>query len=265
MSGLRLEIPDDHDYPAADYMIIWLDDHIGQPDQYEVMKKAFTSNIDSRHQTVTNLTNKDYTYLIGAQNPTHIELADIPMLLLAFDNPLTCYDAFEENKDRRIYFITSGTLGKHIIPRLIENHTHLFKDPITKKPYSSMYIFCGNTAHHMDWLMDYVEHLQTFNHEKDLLTRLIRDVAMNFIEQSEYSLKQALARYKQSKKVLNRYLQMNEPCRKDLEHVERRIAAIEKIINPNKSDAYAQTDDISDNTTNDNEEVEDLRLSEACS
>ncbi|CAF1151351.1 unnamed protein product [Adineta ricciae] len=264
MAELRLEIPDDHDYPAADYMIIWLDDHIGQRGQYELMKKAFSSNIDSRHQTTTDLTDEDYTFLIGAQNPTCIKFAEIPMLLLAFDNLVTCYDAFERNKDRHIYFITSGTLGKHIIPRLIENHAHLFKDPITQEPYSSIYIFCGNSAYHMDWLMDYVEHLQIFNHEKDLLARLTRDVAMNFIQQSEYFLKKALGRYKQSKKVLNRYLQMDRPCKKDLEHVERRIAAIEKMINPKTADASAQTDDIFDNTTNDNEEVEYLRLSEAC-
>ncbi|UJR23015.1 hypothetical protein I4U23_026041 [Adineta vaga] len=265
MAELRLEIPDDHDYPAPDHMIIWLDDHIGKPNEYKKIKSAFSSNIDPRHQTWTTLTDPDYEKLVQENNAKSVRFADIPMLLLTCDNIIKCYEAFEANKDRHIYFITSGTLGKFIIPRLIERHQQLFKDPITKKPYSSIYIFCGYTVHHYEWLVDFRDHVQVFDHEDILLARLTHDVAQNFVEQGEYCINESLARFQRSKKVLNRYLAMGEVCASDLEHVEKMIANVERILKPNIANPHVEDSIIVDNIIQQNNDDDNVQVSQATS
>jgi hypothetical protein len=44
-------LPIDLDYGAPNHIIIWLDDHIGDPTKYIELKKSFSSSIDPRSQT----------------------------------------------------------------------------------------------------------------------------------------------------------------------------------------------------------------------
>ncbi|CAF3035508.1 unnamed protein product [Rotaria sp. Silwood2] len=150
MTEAGIQIPEDYDYPISDHLIIWLDAYIGRSNEYKKLKQTFTSNMDPRSQTWTMLTDPDYDNLLHVNTPTPVHFAGVPFLLLTFDDPTRCYESFEQNKDKLIYFITSGIMGKEIVPKLIANYEQLFKDPITRKIYYSIYIFCGNTKYHMD-------------------------------------------------------------------------------------------------------------------
>jgi hypothetical protein len=212
MAEVNMEAPYDHDYPSLDHIIIWLDDYIGKVGEYQKLKKAFASNLDPRSQTWTSLTDPDFDNLLRSGELMPVRFAGVPFHLLAFDNPIRCYEAFERYKDKHIYFITSGTLGKYIVPMLIENYRQLFIDPVTQNSYRSIYIFCGHTESHYDWLYDIREYLEVFNHEADLLTRMTGDVADYLIKQGERHLQNALCRYQWSKKALDQFRKMGENC-----------------------------------------------------
>lgn len=123
--------PIDHDYPPLEHVIIWLDPHIGKLGECQQLKKAFASYLDPRSQTWTRLTDRDEENLIRFGDLISIQFAGIPFHLLAFDDPHECYEAFERHRNKHIYFITSGTMGEHIIPTLVEHHPELFTDSVT--------------------------------------------------------------------------------------------------------------------------------------
>jgi len=265
MAEANMEIPEDHDYPTLDHMIIWLDDHIGKAGEYQRLKNAFASNLDPRCQTWTMLTDPEIDNLLRTGEAIPVRFAGVLFHLLAFDNPIRCYHAFERYKDKHIYFITSGTLGKYIVPMLIENYKQLFIDPITKRSYYSIYIFCGNTEYHYEWLFDALEYAQTFNHEADLLTRMTGDVANYFVKQGERNLQNALLRYQWAKKVFDQFTKMGENCTSELRNVERRTADIESILTPQVSNPHVNRNNVTENNNNENNDDNEERSSQACS
>ncbi|CAF1106026.1 unnamed protein product [Rotaria sp. Silwood1] len=264
MVEAEIQIPENYDYPTPGHLIIWLDTHIGRPNECKKLKEAFASNMDPRNQTWTMLTDPDYDNLLRSNEARPVHFAGVPFLLLAFDDLTRCYESFEQNKDKHIYFITSGTMGKDIIPRLIANYEQLFKDPITNNSYYSIYIFCGNTEYHLDWLYEVRGYVQVFNHEADLLARMTRDVADYFVEQGRHCLQNALLRYKWSKKLFTQYSKMGEICRQNMQDVEKMMADIEKILQPHISNPHVDGNNLNENNYNDDDD-NDERPSEPCS
>ena len=252
MAEADIQPPEDHDHPPLDHIIIWLDTHIGKPGECQKLKQAFSSTLDPRHQTWTRLADQDFDNLLRSGDIVPVRFAGIPFHLLAFDDPHRCYEAFERYRDKHIYFITSGTMGEHIIPMLVTNHRELFVDPITDTSYYSIYVFCGNTEYHYEWLFDVLEYVQTFNHEADLLARMTRDVAVYCVQQGERHLENALRRYQWSKKVFGQYKILGGKCTKDMENVEKRTAQIETIIRPRIANPH-----VVENNPAVNEQIED--------
>jgi hypothetical protein len=254
MAEANMEIPLDHDYPSLDHIIIWLDLHIGKPGECKRLKKAFASHLDPRSQTYTRLTDQDFDNLLRTGDIVPVHFAGIPFHLLAFDNPYKCYEAFERHRDKHIYFITSGSMGEHIVPVLVAHHRELFVDPITQNPYHSIYIFCGNIGYHYNWLYDVIDYAQAFTHEADLLARMTRDVADYCVEQGERHLRNALLRYQWSKKVFEQYKKLGENCTKEMRNVEQRTAEIESILTPQISNPHVIENNLIDNEVNDDEQ-----------
>jgi hypothetical protein len=260
MAEANTEIPADYDYGSLKHIIIWLDIHIGKAGECQLLKKAFSSNLDPRTQIPTMLTDRDLDIILRSSEVVPIRFAGIPFHFLAFDDPYRCYEAFERHRDKHIYFITSGTMGEHVVPMLIQNHVQLFVDPITNTPYCSIYIFCGNIEYHSRWISDIYEYVQAFDHEADLLARMTRDVAEYFVQQGERQLEVALRHYQWSKKVFDRYTKMGQICRRELANVEKRTADIEAILrprihNPPDVENYVIENQINQNNDDDDSET----------
>ena len=142
---------------------IWLDTHIGIMGEYKQLKEQFQSNLRP----------------VGAMPPNNI-------------NELICY--FEENvapiefvsesddalaliqnqTDKRIKFISSGTLGQPLIPQIIARYTYV----------DYFYIFCGYVRGLRRWTLEreYDECMQILDHEKDLLLHVVRDASNDIIK-----------------------------------------------------------------------------------
>jgi hypothetical protein len=219
------------DREKPNHMIFWLDVTIGNPNEYVHLKKAFRSNTDPSCETFTMLTDKDYDAIIATGDAVPVTFEGVEFLLQAFNNEDACLEAFKQNEDacrealkqnedKRIFFITSGSLGRSIVPKIIERYRHIFTDPITDKPYASVYVFCHNIEYHMEWGMNYLEYVQMFNFDSALLARMTRDIAEYFIERGkrirqDNDLEGALQRLNWAKKLWYQYDKMQQKFETD--------------------------------------------------
>lgn len=205
--------PSDYDPEKPNHIIFWLDVTIGKPNEYKHLKQAFGSNTDPRCETWTMLNDGDYINMIADNIAVPVTFGGVQFLLYAFDNEKDCLNAFEKHQDKRIFFITSGSLGQSIIPKVIEQYRHVFTDRITDKAYSSIYIFCHNIELHMHWVMDYVDYVQMFNFDSEVLERMTRDIADYFVERGkrlrqDNDLEGALQRLYWAKRLWYQYQKM---------------------------------------------------------
>jgi hypothetical protein len=218
--------PKDPDREKPNHMIFWLDVTIGNPKEYVHLKKAFGSNTDPSCENFTMLTDKDYDVMIATGDAVPVKFEGVEFLLQAFNNEDACLEAFrqnedacrealKQNEDKRIFFITSGTLGRSIVPKIIERYRPIFTDRITNKAYASVYVFCHNIEWQMDWGMEYLDYVQMFNFDSELLERMTRDIAEYFIERGkrlrqDNDLEGALQRLNWAKRLWYQYDKMQQ-------------------------------------------------------
>jgi hypothetical protein len=107
-------------------MIFWLDRHIGNPHEYIHLKNSFGSNTDPLSLSWTMLTDNDYDTMISCGDTATVTFEGIKFLLQAFNNEDACLAAFEQNQDKRIFFITSGSMGREVVPKVIERYRHIY-------------------------------------------------------------------------------------------------------------------------------------------
>jgi len=202
---------------TPNHLLIWLDRYIGVPNDYLLLKRAFFMTTDPTTGYEVSLTEMDIDHSIRTREAIFVHLEGIQFMLRAFNTVDDCFEAIENNLDKRIFFITSGTKGRIIVPALVA----YFRDKFTD--VRPMYIFCGNmnmitvgdvTPAH-SWALDYVDHLLMFNHQNDLLERMVLDIAEYFfteagrLHQAE-QFEQARQHYHWAKRMLDRHERMTE-------------------------------------------------------
>ena len=122
------------------HFIIWLDKHIGKPDECALLKSSLFMAMDPTTGLFErNLNKDDIDQSIAFDAALFVQLDQVKFLFQAFVDIEKCYEAIKNNQDKHIFFITSGSKGQIIIPSLVANFEGLFG------PTNRIYIFCGNT------------------------------------------------------------------------------------------------------------------------
>jgi len=146
--------------------VVWLDSHIGEPMNNLDLKRKFIKELQSLPSESENDTlEEDISYLTP-----HVlyELQDEAFALKLFSNEALCLKFIIFNANRDIFFITSGSSGKSIVPKIA-----------SLQQIRAIYIFCGNISHHTEWAGDYVDNITAIlEHQDNLLERLTRDIAL---------------------------------------------------------------------------------------
>lgn len=140
---------------------IWLDSHIGILGEYEKFKERFQRDLEP----INSLPPDSINNLILCFER---EIAPIKFVPTA-DDALVL---IQNETDKRIILISSGSLGKEIIPFVLENYPRVY----------SIYVFCGDIANNCEWTTPYMYFFKMFDHETDLLLRLVRDISNEFIK-----------------------------------------------------------------------------------
>jgi hypothetical protein len=143
---------------------IWLDTHIGKEEEYNEFKKQFR---DALEPTIT-MPPDAINSLICA-----LDLNVAPFLFA--DTHDKAMALIKEHHDKKIIFISSGSLGQHSIPIIIATYPQVH----------SFYFFCQDMAKYIDFADDYLNCLQIFDHEIDLLVKLVRDISKDIITQGK--------------------------------------------------------------------------------
>jgi hypothetical protein len=263
------DTPANHDPEKPNHMIFWLDVTIGNPKKYVHLKKAFGSNTDPRCQNWTMLTDIDYDTMLNTGYAVAMAFKGVEFLLQTFNNEDDCLKAFEQNEDKRIFFITSGPLGRCIVPKIIERYRRIFTDPITNVPYPSIYIFCHHIEYEMDWAMEYLDYVQIFNFDSELLERMTRDIAEYYIERGrrihhENDLKGALRYLAWAKNLWHQYDKMQQQISTNDSRPVRRSQRMSEIDNLIAEIEVMLTDKSSDNNYASNSDDDDAHTSESC-
>ncbi|UJR29271.1 hypothetical protein I4U23_010485 [Adineta vaga] len=143
--------------------IIWLDTHIGVIGDYLGFKERFKSNLQAIANMPPNGINELIYYFENNVAPIHfVSTSENALALIQY------------HTDKKIVFISSGALGKEIIPTIVSDYPRV----------QSYYIFCLNMAIMAEWALesDYDSVMQMFDHETDLLLALVRDISVDIIK-----------------------------------------------------------------------------------
>jgi hypothetical protein len=169
-------------------MIIWLDKHIGKSEECVLLKSSFFMAMDPTTGLFERDLNKDdIDRSICLEAAFLVRLDEVEFIFQAFNNIEKCYETIEKNLHKRIFFITSGSLGKIIVPSLVILHPEAFpkNNPI--------FIFCANlnmvpvedVQPTNLWLEEFLENVLPFDHQDTLLTRVTREIANYFAAESQ--------------------------------------------------------------------------------
>lgn len=162
------------------YMIIWLDKHIGKSEQCIFLKSSFFMTMDPTTGLFERELNKDdIDRSICLQAPFLVRLDEVEFVFQAFDDIVKCYETIEKNLQKRIFFITSGSLGKIIVPSLVKLYPETFPSD------NPIFIFCanlimkrvGDAAPSNLWLEEFLENVLPCDHQDILLARMTREIA----------------------------------------------------------------------------------------
>jgi hypothetical protein len=94
--------------------IIWLDEYIGQAGTCQELKRLFQNTLRPAAEVIFDAT--DVLIWILEQEAS---------LFLFVDTPDRAITLIEANNDKRIMFISSGSLGRRIIPYIAETYPHV--------------------------------------------------------------------------------------------------------------------------------------------
>ena len=148
---------------SKSHRIIWLDTFIGQDEEYQAFKRRFAAPIEPLAR-------------VGDEIDRLIQTVQENAAPFIFAEKIgQAMDAICNTNLFRVIFISSGSLGRLIIPKIHPQHRHVY----------SLYIFCGKMANYTDLIIDYADVIQIFDHEVELLVRLVRDLSLEIIKRGE--------------------------------------------------------------------------------
>jgi hypothetical protein len=168
-----------------EYYIVWLDQHIGNPELCLQLKRGFFTHVDPESDATVSLSDKDISRAIQCNSEIPISFDNFHFTFRAFIDEAPCLDYIGEIQNHRIVFISSSTLGESTVGKLLEQYPQSFINSNTKKPYGSIYIFCTDTFRASQGGFPYREYVKTFDFDGDLLMQMIRDLGEEFLEQGQ--------------------------------------------------------------------------------
>ena len=156
----------------SDHVSVWIDKYIGVDNEYSMLKAKFNDNVQVLQTNNTNEMEADDDTMLCANQDMLKKLSDEVYCLKYFCTTERALDYIHNNSQRKIFFISSGTIGQEIVPLIAE-----------LPQIQGIYIFCGNISKHAEWARDYIDKISAMlEHQDDLLQRLTRDIA-DYVEQ----------------------------------------------------------------------------------
>jgi hypothetical protein len=153
-------------------IIIWCDNSFDKKESYQPMQNEFNEATTTTPKRP--LDGIDMAIFNDAKE--ELRLNDVPLITVQ-----TTDDAIreiEKHKDKKIFVICSGTVGRYLVPKIVSQYPHVH----------DFYIYAHNITLHFDWADEYVKYVKMFSFHTNLLVRLTRDIANYFIKRGQMFL-----------------------------------------------------------------------------
>ncbi|CAF1188950.1 unnamed protein product [Didymodactylos carnosus] len=153
-----------------------VDKYIGHPEESVKLKEKFRRFIQPLYTLSPEEQEIDEPHPQLEDPKILVKLQDTVYCLKPFFDVDDCLTFISENADKKIFFISSGTMGEKIVPQIAEcSQIH------------GIYIFCGNISYHATgWAMDYCDYIVSMlDHQDDLLVRLTKDIVVYLEEKGD--------------------------------------------------------------------------------
>ncbi|CAF1446686.1 unnamed protein product [Rotaria magnacalcarata] len=228
----------EHRNNNPNHFIIWLDKHIGKPDECILLKCSLFMAIDPTTGLYEKQLNKDdIDQSILCEASLLVRLDEVEFMFQAFEDVEKCFLTIEKSRHKRIFFITSGSKGRMIVPSLIKNFPGTFV-----KDYW-IYIFCANMNMAAvanaepptnTWALEFLDHVLMFNHQDDLMARMVVEIGNYFFTEAkrldtDNQFDSAYEYYRWSKTMYQRYEIMENRRKSDrIEEIDQNIKIIEE-------------------------------------
>ncbi|CAF1497879.1 unnamed protein product [Didymodactylos carnosus] len=164
----------------SDHLTVWLDKYIGRPEESVKLKERFQTFIHPLNTISLEELEFDEPCYQLEDPEILLKLKDTVYCLKPFFEIDACLEFIRNNVDKKIFFISSGTMGEKIVPQIVG-----------WPQIHSIYIFCGNISlHAKEWAMEYCEHITAMlDHQDDLLLRLTKDIVNYLQEKGDHYLR----------------------------------------------------------------------------
>jgi len=165
----------------SDHLTVWVDRYVGEKGSYVKMKEKFKNNIQPLNTWTTEEEETNVIMPLAVIDPAVLEnLKDKAYCLKVFSNENESLKFINENRDKKIFFVTSGTMGKIMVPLIVD-----------LPQIHGIYIFCSNISYHTSWAMEYAEKITSIlEHQDDLLLRLTKDISKYLQEKGDIHMAQ---------------------------------------------------------------------------
>jgi len=118
-------------------------------------------------KNLVDLDNDDSMGMLCSDPKMLEKLCDEAYCLKYFANNDEALEYIRQNRQKQIFFISSGTIGKEVVPKIA-----------ALPQIQGIYIFCGYIPAHTEWASEYVDKITAMlEHQDNLLERLTRDIA----------------------------------------------------------------------------------------
>lgn len=206
-------LPDGSNIQVPNHIILWLDQSFEGSGSLQNLKEAFSTATDPCRTRWTNINGPYCNGLLLDDEYTCHSLKHRTSSLAVFDNEEECLQAFEQNRDKRIFFITSGSFGRTCIPTIISKYRKQFTDSANGNPYEHIYVLCCDIESHKAWAIKYVDYVQIFDFDTVLLKHLTHDIAEYYIAEGKryyekHQVKNALQCFRWAENLWDKYEQM---------------------------------------------------------
>jgi hypothetical protein len=210
----------------SDHITVWIDQYIGEENTYANFKSKFDDNIQVLQSNSLAEIEIDDDSMVCSDPEMLKKLSHDVYCLKYFSSIDKALEYIHQNPDKKIFFISSGTIGRIVVPKIAD-----------LPQIHGIYIFCANISLQTDWAGDYADKINAMlEHQDDLLQRLTRDIA-DYLEKKgdEYEKIQSIIEakncYAWSKKLLIRAQQLGDTW------VTKLIARLDEKLNKVQSAA----------------------------
>ncbi|UJR11457.1 hypothetical protein I4U23_015636 [Adineta vaga] len=165
---------------TSDVIIFWLNTNIGQPNEYQILKEAFSTTLhpDWASSMCVNDNHLNDPIKCNISGKLYSYKSDAIEVYTCSDEDV-CLDYLQQNKNKRLFIINTNMSSEHFLFKAIEKYPNVFAKSLEVERIS-LYLLHTNPAQIKEEFGNNQQNVLIFTNEIALLAHLICAIADYF-------------------------------------------------------------------------------------